>query len=73
MWLQHWKFDMSLHGEQGVEQTHVVVNMLKACVRGIKNNKQRIDTLLKEHYLVTAPCMKIKLDKEKQDENICCM
>ena len=59
VWLQHWKFGMALHGEQGVEQTHAVINTLKTRVRGIKNNKQRIDMLMKEHHLVTTPCMKI--------------
>ena len=69
MWLRRWKFGMSLHGEQGVEQTHAVVNTLKVRVRDIKKKKhtqkkQRIDTLVKEHCLVTEPCIKIELDKE---------
>ena len=63
--LRHWKFGMSLHGEQGVEQTPAVINTLKTRVRGIKNNKQRIGTLMKKHHLVIAPGMKIKLDEEK--------
>ena len=59
VWLQLWKFDMSLYGEQGLKQTHAVINTLKTRVCGIKNNKQRIDMLMKEHHLVTTPCMKI--------------
>lgn len=63
-WLSIWKFGMALHGEQGVEQTHAVVNALKPRVRHIKSEKKKIDTLMKEHYLVTAPNMKIKLQKK---------
>ena len=50
-WMESCGFGMALHGEQGVEQTHAVVNALKPRVRSIMNKGTRVDSLIKEHYI----------------------
>ena len=63
-WMESWGFGMALHGEQGVEQTHAVVNALKPRVRSIMNEGTRVDSLIKEHYMVTTPSLKMKFPKQ---------
>ena len=59
--MKEWGFGLALHGEQGGEDTHHVVNDLKPRVRCIRNNEKRIAILIREHMTKTSPVLQSAL------------
>ena len=60
-WISQWQCGLSLHGEQGIEQTHASVNALKGRVTGVRNDNMRLIVLLKEQYMSVAPHLKLRV------------
>ena len=54
-WLEQWGIGLSLHGEQGGEETHATINTLKRRVWGLKCPQQRLKVLMTEHLALVSP------------------
>ncbi|XP_067667443.1 uncharacterized protein [Haliotis asinina] len=56
-WINTWGFGLGLHGEQGGEQVHATINLLKRRVWGVKSDKMKYEIMLKEHHMQISPCV----------------
>ena len=54
-WLDKWKVGLGLMGEQGAESIHAHFNSLKRTYQAIPNGVDRLQYIMKEHFLHTAP------------------
>ena len=54
-WLQRWKVGFGLLDEQGAESIHAKFNTLKDNFRTIPDKLNRLQQLMKAHYLHIAP------------------
>jgi hypothetical protein len=62
--LAKWGVGLALFGEQGVEQSHSMINALKGRARGIRNPRDRIRILMEQHFLSVAPHYRIAVGKK---------
>ena len=65
-WMRNWKFGMGLHGEQGGEQTHATLNLLKGRAWGVKNEGEQLRVILKEHMAQVSPLLHPLLPSAKR-------
>ena len=56
-----WGFGLGLHGEQGGEETHAVINALKPRVWGLRSESDKLRVLMREHMLLTSPVTRLAL------------
>ena len=56
--LMTWKCGLGLLGEQGGEELHAFVNELKARVRGVNNEEERLRLLMKEQHTISSPALR---------------
>ena len=54
-WIWRWKVGVGFHSEQAAESIHTVFNSLQRTYSSIRNRAQRLDGVMKEHYLRNAP------------------
>ena len=54
-WIRKWSFGMALHGEQGGEETHATVNILRNRVWGLKSKEEQLRVLITEHMALVSP------------------
>ena len=54
-WLQKWRVGFGLMGEQGSESIHAYFNSLGRTYQTIPDRVERIQHLMKEHYIHIAP------------------
>ena len=54
-WIRRWKVGVGFHSEQGAESIHTVFNSLQRTYASIRNRAQRLEGIMKEHYLRNAP------------------
>jgi len=55
-WMRRWRIGAGLMGEQGAESIHAHFQHLERIYAGIPNALKRMECLMKEHYIETAPC-----------------
>ena len=60
VWMQTWGFGMGLHGEQGGEQIHAVINRMKHRVWSVKNPAKKLKLIMTDRYLQVAPDLQQK-------------
>ena len=51
--LEEWGAALGLYGEQGVESLHATMNSLKWVFICMPNEKERLKSIMKEHYMRT--------------------
>ena len=56
-WVQRWGVGAGLMGEQGAESIHSHINKLEGMYRTIPNHLKRLEYLVKEYNLETAPSL----------------
>ena len=54
-WLARWKVGLGLMGEQGAESIQRKMNSLSHTYSTISDGVPRLDCMMREHYLHTAP------------------
>ena len=54
-WIRKWSLGMALHGEQGGEETHATVNILRNRVWGLKSKEEQLRVLMTEHMALVSP------------------
>ena len=69
-----WGAAFGLYGEQGMEKLHKTINNLKRSFNSMPNKQERIQSIMKEHYMRVNPKQKqkhlfeIKTRKRKAEE-----
>ena len=48
-------FGLGLHGEQGGEEVHAVVNCLKRRAWGMKSEEEKMSVIMTEHMCMVSP------------------
>ena len=56
-WIARYGFGLGLHGEQGGELIHSTISRAERSGRHIRNAEERIKTVMKTHFLMTAPSL----------------
>ena len=56
-WLQRWHLGAGLMGEQGAESIHAHLMKLKRIYQGVANEVDRLEYIVKEHMLKSAPSL----------------
>lgn len=56
-WIRNWGFGLGLHGEQGGEQIHALVNQLKRRAWGMKKDEDRLRVLMTEQLTRSSPML----------------
>ena len=54
-WMKQWQIGAGLMGEQGAESIHAHFQNLERTYAGIPNAVKRMECIMKEHYIETAP------------------
>ncbi len=54
-WMRRWHIGAGLMGEQGAESIHAHFQHLERVYAGMLNALKRMECLMKEHYIETAP------------------
>ena len=57
--MENWGFGMALHGEQGGEQMHAVINRMRSTAWGIRTDSGRLRHLMTEHLLLVTPDLSV--------------
>ena len=55
--IRRYGFGLGLHGEQGGEETHAVVNRLKRRAWGMKNEAEKLRVIMTEHMAIVSPTL----------------
>ena len=54
-WLKRWHVGFGLMGEQGAESIHAYFNSLARTYHSIPNRVERLRSMMREHFLHSAP------------------
>ena len=68
--MKTWHFGLALHGEQGGEETHALINELKVRVRGVNNEENKIRVLMKDHFTAVSPVLRSVLPSTSKKRKI---
>lgn len=68
-WIRRWGFGLALHGEQGGEETHATINLLKIKVRSLRNQDDQLKTLMREHMTLISPVFHGMFSLEKRKKH----
>ena len=56
--IRQWGVGLGLMGEQGGEESHAFINILKSRIYGIKTEEERLRILMKEHFILISPVLR---------------
>ena len=59
---------MALHGEQGGEQIHAVINRMKNTAWGIRADSDRLRHLMTEHLLLVTPDLSVPVPSRNTEQ-----
>ncbi len=54
-WIRRWGVGVGFHSEQGAESIHTHFNTLQRIYASTRNPTQRLERVMKEHYLKNCP------------------
>ena len=63
--MENWGFGMALHGEQGGEQMHAVINRMRSTAWGIRTDSDRLRNLMTQHLLLVTPDLSVPMPSRK--------
>ena len=55
LWMRRWHWALRLHGEQGAESVHNILNTLERTYCAMRNPLDSMKFMLKEHMMQTLP------------------
>ena len=67
-WMRRWRLGSGLIGEQGAEFIHAHIMKLEKVHRGIPDDVERLEYIMKEHILEFDPsltCLRLSLKKRR--------
>ena len=64
--IQKWGFGLGLLGEQGGEECHAFVNILKNRTYGVKREEDRLRILMREHMTLISPDLRLALPNRRK-------
>ena len=64
--METWGFGMELHGEQGGEQIHAVINRMRNTAWDIRTDSNRLRHLMTEHLLLVTPDLSVPVSSRRQ-------
>ena len=65
-WIRRWGVGLALHGEQGGEQVHAVINGLKRRAWGMQKDEDRLRVLMQEQLTQASPLLLATSPKKKK-------
>ena len=58
--IKQYKCDLGLMGEQGSEECHATINILKSITYGLKRDEHKITLLMNEHQTLVSPLIQLE-------------